>query len=180
MLRGVVMLYRWFDSLLKRLVGVIRRYFWGVPRISGPVKCVHLIRESKMGLVYKVFMPEVVDADLVKRILKVSVDGVDSFVDVPVNVDSVDLSPVADNAAVSLTVAGVDDAGNQGDWSDPYDFVAVDTIFPVKPGLVSVKLIAEVADPVVEPPVDEVPVEEPPVEEVPVEEPPVDEVPPVE
>lgn len=174
------MLYSWFIRYLKLLVGVVRRYFWGVPSITAPVKCVHIIGENKMGLVYQVYMPEVLDADLVKRVLKVTVDGVDSFIDVAVADTSVELFPVADNAAVSLALAGVDDAGNQGDWSDPYDFVAVDTIFPVKPGMVSVKLIAEVADPVVvdpEPEPEPDPVDPEPEVSVDPEVPPVDETP---
>ena len=167
------MLIRW----LKLFVGLVRRYFWGVPKITPPVKCVHILGENKMGLVYVAYMPPVEDADLVKRELGVTVDGVTTVMDVELGVESVELDPVADNALVSLVLRGVDDAGNVGDWSDPYEFTAVDTIFPVKPGMVSVKLDREIADPVVVPPVDEEPVDEEPVDETPEEEVPVDETP---
>lgn len=138
-----------------------------------------------MGLIYNAFLPEVVDVDVVKSVLKVSVDGVETLVDVEKGKTFVELAPVKDGALVGLSVQSVDDAGNVSDWSDVFEFTAVDTIIPVKPGMVSVKLIAEVADPAPEPEPTPEPTPEPapePTPEVPVDpapEVPVDPAPPV-
>lgn len=104
-----------------------------------------------MGLVYNAFLPEVVDVDVVKKTVKVVVDGDVKLIDVAKDIFVVELPPVKDNANVSVSVAHVDDAGNVSDFGQELVFVATDTIVPATPGLVSVKLIAEVADPVVEP-----------------------------
>lgn len=104
-----------------------------------------------MGLVYNAFLPEVLDGDVVKKTVKVVVDGDVKLIDVATDVFTVELPPVKDNANVSVSVAYTDDAGNMSDFGQELTFVALDTIVPATPGLVSVKLVAEVADPVVEP-----------------------------
>ncbi len=126
-----------------------------------------------MGLVYNAFLPEVVDVDVVKKTVKVVVDGDVKLIDVAKDVFTVELPPVKDNANVSVSVAHVDDAGNVSDFGQELVFVATDTIVPATPGLVSVKLIAEVADPevVVDPVVTPDPVVEPEVTPDPVVEP---------
>lgn len=106
-----------------------------------------LIEENEMGLVYNVFLPANETPDVVKRTLKVSVDGVDKLVEVEPSVSLVTLDPIKDNSSVVLTLQDTDDAGNVSEWSEPLSFTALDTIVPSAPGKISVKLISEVADP---------------------------------
>lgn len=137
-------------NIIKIIISYIRSTLWGVPLVPFSPK-VSIYKENEMGLVYNAFLPEVVDVDVVKKTVKVVVDGDVKLIDVAKDIFVVELPPVKDNANVSVSVAHVDDAGNVSDFGQELVFVATDTIVPATPGLVSVKLIAEVADPVVEP-----------------------------
>lgn len=101
---------------------------------------VYLTRESSMGLVYKLTLPPPGAPDVVKRTLRVTVNG-DTHPDQEVN-DSTELT-FQDNDAVSLSIQDTDDAGNVSPWSEPYTFTAKDTIAPGQPGQVSVNLLRE-------------------------------------
>lgn len=125
-----------------------------------------------MGLIYKVFLPATVDSDVVKRTLKVVVDGKESLVELPGDCKDTLLDPITEGSNVALSLKDTDDAGNDSGWSEALVFSAVDTIIPATPGMISVKVTAEVADPVPTPEPEPAPVTpEPPVVEV------VDEVP---
>lgn len=151
-----------WKNVLKIFISYLRNAFWGVPFVPFAPK-VEIYKETHMGLVYNAILPEVLDSDVVKKTVKVVVDGDVKLIDVAKDVFTVELPPVKDNAVVSVSVAHVDDAGNASDFGQELTFTAVDTIIPAVPGLVSVKLIAEVADPevVVDPVVTEDPVVEP-------------------
>jgi len=101
-----------------------------------------------MGLVYNVFLPGFTDTDLVKRVIKLTINGVESTFTVAPDVKVYTLPPVKESSTVEISLQDVDDAGNSSDWSESLTFVAADTIIPSTPGKVSVKLTAEVADPV--------------------------------
>lgn len=121
-----------------------------------------------MGLIYQVGLSEVLSPDVVYRELEVHVNGVATIYKVGVDDKTFVLPPMNEGVVVSVLVRDVDDAGNVGDWSEPYNFDTKDTIRPKTPGAVTVALLEEVAD-VVEP-VVEVPATEE-VVEVPVEAP---------
>jgi len=98
-----------------------------------------------MALVYSVSAGPVVDADVVARRLTVTVDGVVDSSDFPADAVSFGEVTVPQGANVVLALVDVDDAGNS---SEPavVEFVATDTIPPVKPGEFGVNLIRETAD----------------------------------
>lgn len=153
------------NDLIKLIISYLRKILWGVPVI--PQKpSISIEKENKMGLVYNAYLPEVLDADVVKKTVKVVIDGEVKLIEIDQTVDVIELPPVKDNASVELSVSHTDDAGNTSDFGPVYAFTAVDTIFPVIPGQISVKLIAEVADPVVVPDPEPEPEPEP---ETPVE-----------
>jgi len=139
-----------WKNIVKILISYIRNAIWGVPLVPFRPK-VRIYKETPMGLVFNAFLPEVVDGDVVKKTVKVVVDGDVKLIEVAKDVFTVELPPVKDNAEVSVSVSHTDDAGNVSDFGQELVFIAVDTIVPATPGLVSVKLLAEVADPVVEP-----------------------------
>ena len=114
-------------------------------------------------LVYNVFLPEVVDKDIVSQEVKVVVDGVEQVSTYDVSTKVFEIQ-VQEQKNVAISVRHVDDAGNKNDWSNELTFTAIDTIISPVEGAPSVKLIAEIH-------VEDVPVEpEVPTEpEVPVE-----------
>lgn len=131
-----------------------------------------LIGEDEMGLIYKVFLPATVDSDVIKRTLKVVVNGKESLVELPGDCKDTLLDPIVEGSNVALSLMDTDDAGNDSGWSEALVFSAVDTIVPSTPGMLSVKVTAEVADSAPSPEPEPAPVTpEPPVVEV------VDEVP---
>jgi hypothetical protein len=96
-----------------------------------------------MALVYEVVAAPPVDGDVVSRRLTVTVNGsprepVDHAAGTTVFPE---LSVEQDDVVV-LALSDVDDAGNV---SEPavYEFVAVDTIPPAKPGEFGVRLVRE-------------------------------------
>jgi hypothetical protein len=106
-----------------------------------------LVRKEKRGnlmaLVYNVTAGAVVDADVVGRKLSVVVNGEDRGVtDYPSDTTSFGELSFSDNDSVVLSLVDVDDAGNS---SSPavVEFVALDTIPPVKPGEFGVTLVRE-------------------------------------
>ena len=158
-----------WKNILKILISYLRNAFLGVPFVPFAPKVV-IYKETQMGLVYNAILPEVLDGDVVKKTVRVIVDGDVKLIDIAKDVFTVELPPVKDNAVVSVAVSHTDDAGNTSDFGQELVFTAVDTIIPAVPGLVAVKLIAEVADPAVEPVtevvVDPVVTEDPVVEPV--------------
>lgn len=118
-----------------------------------------------MGLVYKVQLPTVLDHDVVGKKLKVSVNDVENTYELGGDVTEYTLPAVPDGAIVIVSVAHVDDAGNESDWSEPYRFDAKDSIRPYMPGPVRVELMEEVSDAVAEPvePLPDTPLEPTPV-----------------
>lgn len=84
-----------------------------------------------------------VDADVVSRMLTITVNGEDmGTVDVPVDATELSVFSAPQDADVTLTLVDVDDAGNK---SAPavYSFVATDTIAPAQPGGLGVTLTGE-------------------------------------
>lgn len=84
-----------------------------------------------------------VDADVVSRLLTITVNGEDmGTVDVPVDATELSVFSAPQDADVTLTLVDVDDAGNK---SEPavYSFVATDTIAPAQPGGLGVTLTGE-------------------------------------
>jgi hypothetical protein len=105
-----------------------------------------LIRESTMGLIYEVGLASSVSPDVVKRVLNVTVDGVESVTEVDTAATKFLLDPVKEGANVTVALKDVDDAGNSSEWAS-VSFVAKDTLPPETPGAPTVVLVEEVADP---------------------------------
>lgn len=96
-----------------------------------------------MYLVYSVTAAAPVDADVVARRLMVTVNGLpQSTTEYPSETTSFSEVRVEQDAEVVLSLVDIDDAGNV---SEPavYEFVAVDTIPPAKPGEFGVTLVRE-------------------------------------
>lgn len=105
-----------------------------------------LIKETRMGLIYEVGLASSVSPDVVKRALKVVVDGVETVTEVDTSSTSYVLSPIKEGANVTVSLQDVDDAGNASEWASA-SFVAKDTLPPDTPGVPTIKLIKEVIDP---------------------------------
>jgi hypothetical protein len=105
-----------------------------------------LIRESTMGLIYEVGLASSVSPDVVKRVLNVTVDGVESVTEVDTAATKFLLDPVKEGANVTVALKDVDDAGNSSEWAS-VSFVAKDTLPPETPGAPTVVLVEEIADP---------------------------------
>jgi hypothetical protein len=106
----------------------------------------NLIKESTMGLIYEVGLASTVSPDVVKRVLSVTVDGVESVTEVDTVATQFLLDPVKDGANVTVALKDVDDAGNSSEWAS-VSFVAKDTLPPETPGAPTITLVQEVADP---------------------------------
>lgn len=97
-------------------------------------------------LVFEVTAGPVVDGDVVSRELSVVVDGVSEGTrNFPPNTTNFGQLEVPQDAAVSLTLVDIDDAGNR---SEPAvaDFRARDTLPPAAPGSFGVTLLSERAE----------------------------------
>jgi hypothetical protein len=105
-----------------------------------------LIKENRMGLIYEVGLASSVSPDVVKRVLNVTVDGVESVTEVDTAATKFLLDPVKEGANVTVALKDVDDAGNSSEWAS-VSFVAKDTLPPETPGAPTVVLVEEVADP---------------------------------
>lgn len=84
-----------------------------------------------------------VDADVVSRLLTITVNGEDmGTAEVAVDLTELSVFSAPQDAAVTLTLVDVDDAGNK---SEPavYSFVATDTLAPAQPGGLGVTLTGE-------------------------------------
>ena len=99
-----------------------------------------------MGLIYEVGLASTVSPDVVKRVLSVTVDGVESVTEVDTVATQFLLDPVKDGANVTVALKDVDDAGNSSEWAS-VSFVAKDTLPPETPGAPTITLVQEVADP---------------------------------
>lgn len=99
-----------------------------------------------MGLIYEVGLASSVSPDVVKRVLSVTVDGVESVTEVDTAATKFLLDPVKEGANVTVALKDVDDAGNSSEWAS-VSFVAKDTLPPETPGAPTVTLVEEVADP---------------------------------
>jgi hypothetical protein len=106
----------------------------------------NLIEENTMGLIYEVGLASSVSPDVVKRVLKVVVDGTETLHEVVHTSDKYLLDPVKEGANVTVALKDVDDAGNSSEWAS-VSFVAKDTLPPETPGAPTVVLVEEVADP---------------------------------
>lgn len=104
-----------------------------------------------MGLVYELTLPVVNSSDVIKRIVKIDVNGVVDTITLNRTDTTATLKPIADNSIVKISVSDVDDAGNESGFGEELVFTALDTIPPAKPGAPNVKLVAEVSDKI-EPP----------------------------
>jgi hypothetical protein len=94
-------------------------------------------------LIYAVSAAPVVDADVVARRLSVTVNGeAREPADFAADATSFGELGFADDDAVVLTLVDIDDAGNA---SEPavFEFTALDTIPPAKPGEFGVTLLRE-------------------------------------
>jgi hypothetical protein len=105
-----------------------------------------LIKESTMGLIYEVGLASSVSPDVVKRVLKVTVDGAEVVTEVDTAATKYVLAPVKEGANITVALQDVDDAGNSSEWAT-VSFVAKDTLPPETPGAPTVTLVEEVADP---------------------------------
>jgi hypothetical protein len=96
-----------------------------------------------MALVYSVTAGPAVDADVVRRRLSVTVNGETTSTEWEASATSFGEVTVPQDSNVVLTLVDTDDAGNV---SQPavVEFVATDTIPPVKPGEFGVALVREV------------------------------------
>jgi hypothetical protein len=106
----------------------------------------NLIEENTMGLIYEVGLASSVSPDVVKRVLNVTVDGVESVTEVDTAATKFLLDPVKEGANVTVALKDVDDAGNSSEWAS-VSFVAKDTLPPETPGAPTVVLVEEIADP---------------------------------
>lgn len=129
-------------------------------------------------LVYSVKSDAPSAADVVARVLTVSVDGVENASQFGAGVTDFGTVEVVEGASVVLTLVDVDNAGNRSEPAS-VSFVAADTLPPGQPGGFGVTLVGEVTVPDAAPAVDpapEAPADEPaaPVDvapEVPADEP---------
>jgi hypothetical protein len=95
-----------------------------------------------MGLKYGITLPAPTAPDFASFELEETKNG-------SVGVDAVDGTSTfvyAQGDDISWRVREVDDAGLKGEWSDPYAFMASDTIPPGKAGSVTAMLLEEVPD----------------------------------
>ena len=108
-------------------------------------------------LTYSVSVAAPVDADVVSRVLTVTVNGVEQpAVTLAGNATDLGSVDVPQDSQVVLSLVDVDDAGNKSAPAS-VEFTAVDTLAPAQPGGFNVTLVSEkvVADvPVVETPTD--------------------------
>lgn len=94
-------------------------------------------------LTYRVSAAAPVDADVVKRLLTLSINGEDQgTAELAANTTDLSVFSAPQDAAIVLTLVDVDDAGNK---SDPavLEFTAVDTLAPAQPGSFGVTLVGE-------------------------------------
>lgn len=98
-----------------------------------------------MGLIYEVGLSGSSSPDVVKRLLKVSVDGLETVAEVDTISTKFQLAPIKDDANVTVSIKDVDDAGNESDWAS-VSFVAKDTLPPDAPGAPSITLVREIPD----------------------------------
>jgi hypothetical protein len=110
-----------------------------------------LIKESKMGLIYRAFLPPVQAVDVVTRLIKYKVNQVDTILEASTSDSYFDLPPVKEGDTCLLSIKDIDDAGNESEWSAEVAFTAKDTLVPGTPEGLSVKLSREVADVQVDP-----------------------------
>lgn len=119
-----------------------------------------LIKESKMGLVYRVFPTVPGASDVVSREVELKENDSTTYITIDTASKYIDLPPVKRGSAVSVRLRDSDSSGNTSDWSAPLAFTAVDTLIPPVPGFDGVKLVAQVEDPI-EPEVHPLPEPEP-------------------
>jgi hypothetical protein len=104
---------------------------------------VRLIRqENDMALVYAVSAAAPVDSDVVERRLTIEVDGVVEMRTLPPSATELGEIKVARDAEVLLALVDADGSGNVSE-SATFEFVAVDTIPPAKPGEFGVSLLRQ-------------------------------------
>lgn len=110
-----------------------------------------------MGLVYELTLPAVGTFDVVKRIVKIDVNGVIETVTLNRTDTTATLKPVAEKSVVKISVSDVDDAGNESGYGEELVFTALDTIPPARPGMPQVALVGETPDAIATPDPEPVP-----------------------
>jgi hypothetical protein len=148
--------------LLKNIAFLIRLLVYLLQAILGKNKqelTYKIKEETEMGLVYEVTLPSIGAPDVKGRVLTCSINGVSKDINLLSVENLVTLPVVKQGDSIVLIFKEIDDVGNVSEPSDPVSFIATDTIAPPKPGLFSVKLVQEIADPEVVAPVVEPPVE---------------------
>lgn len=96
-----------------------------------------------MGLIYDIQIPVPTAFDVVKRVVKVKVNDIESEFELSVVETVLTSQPIKEGSVVTLSVKNVDEAGNESEWSEPYTFTAVDTLAPPISGPVSATLVGE-------------------------------------
>jgi len=99
-----------------------------------------------MGLVYALTLPVSSTHDVEKRVIKTSVNGVETYITIGFTDTRAVLHPVPEGASISITLQDIDNAGNCSEWSDALEFISKDTLPPPKPGQPTVVLASEVPD----------------------------------
>lgn len=99
-----------------------------------------------MGLIYELHVPSPSSFDVASRVIRVTINGIHGDMPLIVTESTVLTGPVKENSKVSVQIQDIDHAGNHSEWSEPYEFVAVDTLPPPQPGKVSAVLISQVPD----------------------------------
>jgi 3-dehydroquinate synthase class II len=95
-----------------------------------------------MALVYAVSAAAPVDSDVVERRLTIEVDGVVEMRTLPPSATELGEIKVARDAEVLLALVDADGSGNVSEPAT-FEFVAVDTIPPAKPGEFGVSLLRQ-------------------------------------
>jgi hypothetical protein len=106
-----------------------------------------LVREEENMLVYDVPFPPTQDPDVMTRRLSTSVDGTVTDQDYAGDALKGQIKVPA-GSAIIVSLRDIDDAvpPNESKPSDPYSFIAKDTLPPATPGQLSVELISEEED----------------------------------
>jgi hypothetical protein len=138
-------LYWLLSILVLVLCFLVLRSTYRKPAAPVLLGVVQLRSDESMAdvLSYTVTAALPVDADVVSRLLTITVNGEDmGTAEVPVDSTELSVFSAPQDADVTLTLVDVDDAGNK---SEPavYSFVAADTLAPAQPGGLGVTLTGE-------------------------------------
>ena len=99
-----------------------------------------------MGLIYELQVPSPSSYDVASRVIRLTVNGVSGDMPLIVTESTVSTGPIKENSRVSVQIKDIDHAGNHSEWSEPYEFIALDTLPPPQPGKVGAVLVSQVPD----------------------------------